>query len=236
MPPPGGFPNVKYARAVPKSRGPSGPVLYAAGLFAVMYGFYTVGQTNIANRKYKIEKRNARIALMPLLQAEEDASYVIARKKATAKEAAAMIHVPGKNARTPFCPCSYFCTLAPFRCARLGGWCQCLQQWQVDGTYCKWPPVGFQELVVVDWSRPRSDDPHCTQCATFAPPKPKTGSSALEPAWPAHTYISTPKGHTNRSRAPSITPPPPREDLPVAPPIERRLPHLFQENKNATSG
>jgi NADH dehydrogenase (ubiquinone) 1 alpha subcomplex subunit 13 len=62
-----------------------------------MYGFYTIGQTNIANRNYKIEKRNARIALLPLLQAEEDASYVIARKKHVEQEAKTMQHVPGKQ-------------------------------------------------------------------------------------------------------------------------------------------
>ena len=97
MPPPGGFPNVKYARAVPGSRGPTGPMLYCAAVFAVVYGFYMIGQTNIANRKYKLEKRNARIAIMPLLQAEEDASYVIARKAQVEREADIMKNIPGER-------------------------------------------------------------------------------------------------------------------------------------------
>lgn len=98
MPPPGGFPDVHFARNVPARRGPTGTQLWVGGLLAVIYGFYNVGQTNIARREYAIEKRNARIAVAPFLQAEEDARYVVARKKEIEEEAKIMHNVPSWKA------------------------------------------------------------------------------------------------------------------------------------------
>ena len=98
MPPKGGFGQVPFARGVPKSRGPSGAAIWAGGLLATVVGFYVVGQSNIARREYKKEKRLARAALIPLLQAEEDARYVAARREEIAKEAEIMKNVPGWEA------------------------------------------------------------------------------------------------------------------------------------------
>eukprot|EP00937_MAST-01D_sp_MAST-1D-sp2_P001700 g1700.t1 len=98
MPPKGGFPTVKYARGVPAARGPSGAALWVGGVIATVVGFYVVGQSNIARREYKKEKRLARAALIPLLQAEEDARYVEARRAEIAKEAELMKSVPGWEA------------------------------------------------------------------------------------------------------------------------------------------
>jgi hypothetical protein len=49
LPPPGGYPEVKYRRYLPK-RGPSGLVIFA-GLTAICgYGFYRVAQGNLERR------------------------------------------------------------------------------------------------------------------------------------------------------------------------------------------
>ena len=98
MPPPGGFPDVVYARGVPARRGPTGTQLWVGGLLLVVYGFYQVGQTNIARRQWAIEKRNARIALVPFLQAEADAKYVVAKKEQVEAEAKLMHNVPSWKA------------------------------------------------------------------------------------------------------------------------------------------
>jgi NADH dehydrogenase (ubiquinone) 1 alpha subcomplex subunit 13 len=70
-PPPGGFPAVRYARRVP-STGPGGFTLFAVGGLVMAWGFVKVGQTNQERRANKGEARDARRALAPFLQAEED--------------------------------------------------------------------------------------------------------------------------------------------------------------------
>ena len=70
-PPPGGFPAIRYARRVP-STGPAGITLFAVGGIVMAYGFYKVGQGNHARRAEGEEKMQARKALVPFLQAEED--------------------------------------------------------------------------------------------------------------------------------------------------------------------
>lgn len=74
-PPPGGFPSVRYARRVP-STGPTGLTLFAVGSVVMAYGFYRVGQGNHARREEKQEIFQARKALIPFLQAEEDRRWV----------------------------------------------------------------------------------------------------------------------------------------------------------------
>lgn len=70
-PPPGGFPAVRYARRVP-STGPSGLTLFAVTGSLMMWGLYQVGQSNKERRAVKAEGLEARVALLPFLQAEED--------------------------------------------------------------------------------------------------------------------------------------------------------------------
>lgn len=74
-PPPGGFPSIRYARRVP-STGPTGVTLFMVGAVVMAYGFYKVGQGNHARREEKNEILQARKALVPFLQAEEDARWV----------------------------------------------------------------------------------------------------------------------------------------------------------------
>jgi NADH dehydrogenase (ubiquinone) 1 alpha subcomplex subunit 13 len=74
-PPPGGFPSIRYARRIP-STGPTGVTLFAVGAVVMAYGFYKVGQSNHARRNERQEIVSARKALVPFLQAEEDARWV----------------------------------------------------------------------------------------------------------------------------------------------------------------
>ncbi|CAM9798201.1 unnamed protein product [Chrysoparadoxa australica] len=94
MPPPGGYPKIKIARHTPP-RGPHGAILWAAFVGVVSYGFYGIGQTNIARRGEKVEKRHARMQLMPLLQAEHDVEFV--REERLMKRAAEDVMATSKH-------------------------------------------------------------------------------------------------------------------------------------------
>jgi GRIM-19 protein len=75
--PPGGYAAIDIRRNVPKSvttRGALG--LFAAGGLVMAWGFYRVGTFNVHRRALKREHKENRLAIMPLLQAEEDARFV----------------------------------------------------------------------------------------------------------------------------------------------------------------
>ncbi|KAK3283167.1 hypothetical protein CYMTET_9123 [Cymbomonas tetramitiformis] len=94
MPPPGGFPQVRFARRIP-STGPAGTTLFTLGALVMGYGFYKVGMGNRERRTLKAEKAAARHAILPLLQAEEDRRYVAQQNKFKAQESLIMKDVPG---------------------------------------------------------------------------------------------------------------------------------------------
>ena len=96
-PPPGGFPAVRYARRIP-STGPAGVTLFAVGAAVMAFGFYRVGQGNKHRREIRHEKIARRNALYPVLQAEEDRSWVARKEAAVEKEAALMRGVEGWEA------------------------------------------------------------------------------------------------------------------------------------------
>eukprot|EP00243_Klebsormidium_subtile_P003021 TRINITY_DN16155_c0_g1_i1.p1 TRINITY_DN16155_c0_g1~~TRINITY_DN16155_c0_g1_i1.p1 ORF type:complete len:143 (+),score=28.07 TRINITY_DN16155_c0_g1_i1:405-833(+) len=93
-PPPGGFPGVRYARRIPNT-GPHGYTVFGIGAVAIMWGFYQVGQGNKIRAAYKMEKLSARYAVVPFLQAEEDARFVRAKQRQIEEEAKIMKDVPG---------------------------------------------------------------------------------------------------------------------------------------------
>ena len=95
MPPPGGFPDVTIKRGVPAARGLTGSMIWGGIVGVTVVGFYLIGQGNIERREIKKERRLARAALIPLLQAEEDVRYVMAKRAADDKEASLMSGVPG---------------------------------------------------------------------------------------------------------------------------------------------
>eukprot|EP00249_Psilotum_nudum_P028818 c38754_g1_i1 orf=73-504(+) len=93
-PPPGGFPPVRYARRIPNS-GPAGVVVFAVSAGVISWGMYQIGQGNIERRQLKAEKMAAREAILPLIQAEEDARFVREKNKFLEEEAKIMANVPG---------------------------------------------------------------------------------------------------------------------------------------------
>ncbi|CAM6107027.1 unnamed protein product [Calypogeia fissa] len=93
-PPKGGFPAVRYARRIPNS-GPGGVAVFLVSSFVIGFGFYQVGQGNLYRRFLKEEKHAAREAILPLIQAEEDANFVKARRAQLEEEKELMAHVPG---------------------------------------------------------------------------------------------------------------------------------------------
>eukprot|EP00850_Spirogloea_muscicola_P004954 SM000022S07168 [mRNA] locus=s22:359726:360847:+ [translate_table: standard] len=96
-PPPGGFPAVRYARNIPNT-GPSGTALVLGATLLISWGFYRVGQGNIYRRGLKKEKMDARKAILPVIQAEEDARYLKERQQFLDEETKIMSKVPGWKA------------------------------------------------------------------------------------------------------------------------------------------
>ena len=64
--------------------------LIIGSLLTVAFGFYRVGQCNLERNAAKKEKREARMAIVPYLQAEEDARAVAAKLNQDADEAEIM--------------------------------------------------------------------------------------------------------------------------------------------------
>jgi NADH dehydrogenase (ubiquinone) 1 alpha subcomplex subunit 13 len=62
---------------------------------AIAFGFYRVGVCNKQRNGEKLAEREARYAMAPLLQAEEDRWYVEREKEIMKKEAEIMKNVPG---------------------------------------------------------------------------------------------------------------------------------------------
>ncbi|CAO3677200.1 unnamed protein product [Umbelopsis vinacea] len=84
LPPPGGYPEVKYRRYLPK-RGPSGLVIFA-GLTAICgYGF-TELLKETWREELKRENLWSRIHLIPLLTAESDRDNYRRQQAALARE------------------------------------------------------------------------------------------------------------------------------------------------------
>lgn len=75
--PAGGYAPIDIRRNVPKSVTTRGAVgLFAAGGLVMAWGFYRLGTFNVHRRALKQEHKDNRLAIMPLLQAEEDARFV----------------------------------------------------------------------------------------------------------------------------------------------------------------
>lgn len=71
MPPPGGYPSLTFEKAT-VARGPPGWAIWLGAMCTVAFGFYRVGMGNRERNAAKKEKREARMAIVPYLQAEED--------------------------------------------------------------------------------------------------------------------------------------------------------------------
>uniref|UniRef100_A0A6P5ISB6 NADH dehydrogenase [ubiquinone] 1 alpha subcomplex subunit 13 n=1 Tax=Phascolarctos cinereus TaxID=38626 RepID=A0A6P5ISB6_PHACI len=94
MPPPGGYGPIDYKRNLPR-RGISGYSMFAIGIGTLLFGHWGMMKWNQKRRRWLIEDLEARIALMPLLQAEEDRRNLRMLRENLEEEAVIMKDVPG---------------------------------------------------------------------------------------------------------------------------------------------
>lgn len=73
-----------------RARGPTGLQLWLFTSLGIMFGFYRVGVCNRERSAEKLADREARYAMAPILQAEEDRWYYEREKEIMAKEAEIM--------------------------------------------------------------------------------------------------------------------------------------------------
>ena len=96
-PPPGGYPPIDVRRNLPRNVGPSAVALFAGTALLMAYGYYRVGTFNVHRRELRAEWRDVRLSIIPFLQAEDDAQYVLTAKRYREWESKVMEHVPGWN-------------------------------------------------------------------------------------------------------------------------------------------
>ncbi|XP_075877310.1 NADH dehydrogenase [ubiquinone] 1 alpha subcomplex subunit 13 [Nelusetta ayraudi] len=94
MPPQGGYPSFDYKRNLPK-RSLSGYSMFGIGIGVLMFGYWRLFKWNRERRRMQIEEMEARIALMPLLQAEHDRRTLQILRENLEEEAIVMKDVPG---------------------------------------------------------------------------------------------------------------------------------------------
>uniref|UniRef100_A0A671MCU5 NADH dehydrogenase [ubiquinone] 1 alpha subcomplex subunit 13 n=2 Tax=Sinocyclocheilus TaxID=75365 RepID=A0A671MCU5_9TELE len=75
MPPTGGYGPVDYRRNLPR-RGLSGYSMFGVGVGLMVFGYWRLFRWNRERRRLHIEELEARISLLPLLQAEHDRRWV----------------------------------------------------------------------------------------------------------------------------------------------------------------
>jgi len=78
-----------------KARGPSGAVMWGGTALLMAWGFYRVGQTNQERNAQKLEERQVRYAMAPLLQAESDNLYLLREIENLKREREVMKNVEG---------------------------------------------------------------------------------------------------------------------------------------------
>mmetsp|Transcript_6920 Transcript_6920/g.16181 ORF Transcript_6920/g.16181 Transcript_6920/m.16181 type:complete len:155 (+) Transcript_6920:183-647(+) len=85
------------ARTLPKTQ-IRGSYLFLGTALICAAGYYQVGQVNQRRRFFKEDKRERRAAILPFLQAEEDARYVRAQARDVEFESRVMSGVPSWEA------------------------------------------------------------------------------------------------------------------------------------------
>jgi NADH dehydrogenase (ubiquinone) 1 alpha subcomplex subunit 13 len=71
MPPPGGYPKIPTRKDL-RPRGPSGFAIWGGLFLASAFGFWSLSRTSYEQRMGNKENREARMAILPFLKAEED--------------------------------------------------------------------------------------------------------------------------------------------------------------------
>ncbi|XP_048198630.1 NADH dehydrogenase [ubiquinone] 1 alpha subcomplex subunit 13 [Perognathus longimembris pacificus] len=94
MPPPGGYGPIDYKRNLPR-RGLSGYSMLAVGVGTLLFGYWGITRWNRERRRLYIEELEARLALLPLFQAERDRRMLQMLRENLEEEAIIMKDVPG---------------------------------------------------------------------------------------------------------------------------------------------
>ncbi|XP_042527140.1 NADH dehydrogenase [ubiquinone] 1 alpha subcomplex subunit 13 [Dipodomys spectabilis] len=94
MPPRGGYGPIDYKRNLPQ-RGLSGYSMLALGVGALLVGYWGITRWNRERRRLYIEELEARLALLPLFQAERDRRVLRMLRENLEEEAIIMKDVPG---------------------------------------------------------------------------------------------------------------------------------------------
>ncbi|CAB4006479.1 Hypothetical predicted protein [Paramuricea clavata] len=94
MPPRGGYASINIARNL-KTRGPSGFMTFVLGTGIMLGGFLVVKYGNNKRRTLKMERQEAKVSLIPLIQAEQDRNMIRQMKENMETEEAIMKHVKG---------------------------------------------------------------------------------------------------------------------------------------------
>uniref|UniRef100_A0A671M5Y9 NADH dehydrogenase [ubiquinone] 1 alpha subcomplex subunit 13 n=2 Tax=Sinocyclocheilus anshuiensis TaxID=1608454 RepID=A0A671M5Y9_9TELE len=94
MPPTGGYGPVDYRRNLPR-RGLSGYSMFGVGVGLMVFGYWRLFRWNRERRRLHIEELEARISLLPLLQAEHDRRTLRMLRENLEEEAVIMKDVPG---------------------------------------------------------------------------------------------------------------------------------------------
>lgn len=94
LPPKGGYAPANVARGL-QLKGPSSAAILIGGTAFMAWGWYKLHMSNKRNRYYEWRKVEARIGIVPMLQAEEDRRYLQWVRDCRAEEAEIMKDVPG---------------------------------------------------------------------------------------------------------------------------------------------
>ncbi|XP_043119377.1 NADH dehydrogenase [ubiquinone] 1 alpha subcomplex subunit 13-like [Puntigrus tetrazona] len=94
MPPTGGYGPIDYKRNLPR-RGLSGYSMFALGVGVMVFGYWRLFRWNRERRRLHIEELEARVALLPLFQAEHDRQMLRMLRENLEEEAVIMKDVPG---------------------------------------------------------------------------------------------------------------------------------------------
>uniref|UniRef100_A0A8C4NCF3 NADH dehydrogenase [ubiquinone] 1 alpha subcomplex subunit 13 n=1 Tax=Eptatretus burgeri TaxID=7764 RepID=A0A8C4NCF3_EPTBU len=94
MPPPGGYGPIDFHRNLPR-RGLPGVGVFAIGIGVMAFGQWKIASWNWERKRQMIEDLEAKIVLMPLMQAEKDRRILRMLRKNLEEEAVVMKDVPG---------------------------------------------------------------------------------------------------------------------------------------------
>jgi len=94
LPPPGGYRPIQYLR-IPAKTYFSGTFMFASFVVFQFAACYVFGFSNRRAQKMEVEERSTRLAILPMLCAEKDRSYLKMLRKHRDEEARLMKDTPG---------------------------------------------------------------------------------------------------------------------------------------------